>query len=304
MTTQIQQTTTTTSPVVVSKEGNSSIEGYIPSGVLIAEILKALREAQNNDMERQQLQAETEQKFYTALGNCGGDPSKGVIAMAAQSIVDAGNEQAAGLTAMGISMAVNAGLSGAFTLGTLGYGIKESLGNNSIEDEMTNLKNNRNDLDGPVDADTIVGEVGKPTENIEMEEFKNGKPSQETKAATRAGNQDDLDKVKEDLDKKIGDKKEDQEAVQKRIDRAVQFNQTISNISSSATQAAGNIIKAPHDAAAAANNAASDVEKTLSQMDTSSANSFKENAQAAAQQALRTAEDLAQIAASQVQVRG
>lgn len=308
MGTQIKQTP----QVAVSKQQNvpSGGQNYIPNGLLIAIILKALREAQDNDVNRQQMQAEAEQHYYKALGNIGGDPTKGIIAIAAQNTVNAGVESAKGLEAMGKSLAISAGISGATAVGTLGGGAYESYKADGVQGEITTIKADQAQLDNLPEGD------------IEVAKNQRSEAQEDTDLASRLDNfakgetvdQDTMEAGKLDpelvqkrrkvQDDQIKEKERMRDEHNTKSRRYTEMGQTLINVVSSSTQAAGNIQKAPHDAAAAANNAAAEVSKNLQQMDSSAANNFRDSAHAAAQQALATADTLAQVAASQVQMRG
>lgn len=282
---------------------------YLPSGVLLATILKALRNAEDNQLKIQQEQAQTEQNYYKALGGLNGDISKGIIAMAASSVVQAGSEEASGLEAQGVASAVSAGLTGATTVGTLGVGGWNTYKEGGIQDEIDQTKDFGKQLDGPKQADFVIAEDKLPTdEKLNQLVDSHGKNAdgsydQEAIEAIKL-NPEKLKSTKAQNDEKLEDLQKKQKDLGDSTSRWVQNNQAISQVVNSATNAAGSIKQSQAKAAAAVSNASAQVQKQVQDMNYSAANTFKENAKSAAQQALQAADTMAQVAQSQVQFRG
>lgn len=284
---------------------------YIPNGLMIALILKALREAQDNDLEIQKLQAKTEQDFDTALGGIGKNPSKGLIAMSAQSVVNAGQEQAKALISVGISSAVSAGISGLATIGAFGYSKYQSNQTDQIEEELKPLKTSRDLLEARPQGDLTAEEL-KPMTEKEREIFDKpfeeitdqGELVQKARLIKLHTTDEEVEALKTKVERKIQEKTKEQERFIGGGQQAFQISNQVSNVVQAATGAGGNVEKAGKDAKAAAENATAETEKTLQQMNVTSSNHYQENAHASAQQALQVADTLAQVAASQVQIRG
>lgn len=282
---------------------------YLPSGVMLATILKALRDAGDNQLEIQQQQAAAEQLFDRELGGLNGDITKGIIAMAAQSVVNAGNDEADGLRAQGVANAVNASISGATTLGTLGVGAYNSIKESGVSDEIDQAKDFGKQLDGNKQADLVIADDKMPTDEDLNQLVDNhglnadGKPDHDAIEAIKT-NPEKLKSAKAKNDDKVEDLQKKQKEYSDSTNRWTQTNQSLTTVVGAATGAAGNIQQSKAKAAAAADNAAAQVQKQTQDMNYSAANTFKDNAKTAAQQALQTADIMAQVAQSQVQVRG
>ncbi len=300
-----------TKPTVIgnSNSSNSNI-GYIPSGLLIAIILHALRLAQDNDLERQKLQAQTEQAYDTQLGGLNGDPSKGLIAIAAESVVNAGKEQADGLITQGISSAVNAAVSGAVAIGTVGMMKVQSSQTDPIEGQIKAARSELAEIEGPEAAQKANPQTApagtQPTvelsNNVKDYLGETGAAQRQTLAAQP--NHAMFEKVTTRIREDIKMKTSELEPINAKFNQLMAVGKQISDAAGAAAGAAGNVEKAGHDVAAAADNAAADVGKTVQQMSTSAASKAEEAARAAGQQAIQVSDSLAQVAASQVQMRG
>jgi hypothetical protein len=285
---------------------------YLPSGVMLATILKALRESGDNQLEIQQQQAAAEQLFDRELGGLNGDVRKGIIAMAAQSVVNAGNDEADGLMAQGVSSAVNAAVSGLTTALALGNGLKNTYktdGTNDLDKQMDEVKADGQKLDGIKQGDLLAADANKPIDEDLAQGVdrggldKQGKPVHDEIEAIKMSPKE-LESAKDANKEKLKDLKEKQQKLNDSTSQGIQTNQAVVQVVSSATGAYGSIQQSQAKAAAAADNASAQVQKQVQDMNYSAANTFKENAKAAAQQAFQAADLQAQVAQSQVQVRG
>lgn len=283
--------------------------GYIPSGVMLATILKALRDAQDNDLEMQQEQAEVEQKYDQQLGGLDGSGiSKGLIAMVADSTAQAGQDEAAGLEAQGLSSAINAGLSGATTLGVLGYGGYNAYKGGKLDDDIEQNKNFDKELDKASDGDLVVGAPKKMTDQ-ELEALMDrkglkadGSYDQDAINALKADGS--VQRLKEMNADKLKDLQKQQGDFSQNTHNAMLMNQTIGQVSQAATGSYASYEQAGSKVNSAADNASAAVQKQVQDMNYSSSNTFKQQAETSAQQALQIADALAQVAQSQVQFRG
>ncbi len=302
-----------TAPVLTPTKGTSPASGdsglYLPSGVILATILKALRDAESQEIEIQREQAKAEQDFYKALGGLNGNISQGIIAMAAQSVINAGDDEAKGLTAQGIANAVNAGISGTMTVGTLGLGGYNSYMSSKLDPEIEQTKAFGEKLEGPKDADIVVAQGKSPTD-AELEELMDrgglkadGKYDQEAIEAIKA-EPETLSRAKAKNNEKLEDLEKKQKEYAESTNNWTFRNQAIGNVTQSATSAAASIRQAQTKTDQAIDNASAQVQKQVQDMNSSSAQSFHQNAKEAAQQALTTADSLAQVAQAQVQFRG
>ncbi|MBU6383161.1 MAG: hypothetical protein KGR16_02450 [Verrucomicrobia bacterium] len=288
---------------------------YLPSGFMLATIYKALLEAEDASLKMQQDQAQAEQEYYSVLGGVSTsatgstDISKGLIAMAANSIVQAGNNEAEGLEKAALGNAIAAGITGAFTGLTIAHGANIFVKNRGLDNDLEKANAFRNELHEGVDANLTVSAPNQVTdESLESIVSRFGKNEQgefdrEGISALRAARPDAFGRVQEMA-------KENAEKIQKEIsdnsdaaNKSVQMNQTGSVIAQAATGSYANYGQGAAKSNAAGNNASAQVQKQVQDMDTAAARTLDEQSRASAQQAMQTADALAQVAQSQVQSR-
>lgn len=282
-------------------------KGGISGGLWGAILGAALREAFEYDAERQQEYAEAQQQNAKLLGNVGGDPSKGLVALTANATASAGEEQAAGQKALGMALLVGAIVTGAMTLGLIGMGIHNWFKTNKLQDTIDGLKNDTS-LDDASAGDLTVATDGK-TDDADLSKgmsalTKNdpsgsSDPDEDAAEALKLDDQADLEKARAARQQKIEDKQKEQGDMHRNLDRLSQGGQMISQISTGASQSAGNFGQAPHTAQAAAQSATAETEKTVQQMVSTTMSGYQQNAADAARDAQETAKALAQIAQAQ-----
>lgn len=280
---------------------------YMPSGMMLATICKALRDAQTADLEIQQDQAEVEQEYYKALGGIGQpDLGKGLIAMAAQSVVDAGDAEADGLRAQGIASAVNAGISG---VTTVGVGIKAASGwreSGKLDDEASKLDAFGKKLEDSPDADLAVGAQAKPVDPDVEEALQKRVPKEleADPAKYNAARVEAKAKLQDENEKQLKEVRRKQSEISSSTQNAMSFNQATTNVTQAATQTYSSFAQETAKTEAAAHNADAQVQKQVQDMNSSSANTFKDQAKQAAQAALQASDTIAQVGQAQVQFRG
>lgn len=280
---------------------------YMPSGLMLATICKALRDAQNADLEIQKDQAEIEQEYYKALGGIGmKDIREGLIAMSADSVAQAGKDEADGLKAQAWASGVNAIFSGATTIGVAlkaGSGWNE---NRNLDKEATKLNSFGKKLNGTPDADLALAAPGSSVDP-EIEEAIQKRVPKELEANPDKYNGTRLEAKRQLIDeneKDLNEVRRKQKEISESTQNALNINQAVTTVTQAATQTYSSYEQAQAKINAAADNSAAQVQKQVQDMNSSSANTFKDQARQAATAALQTSDTMAQVAASQVQFRG
>lgn len=293
----------------VAGSGNtpSFNSGYCPSGLLIATISKALREAQDNDLEMQQQQAEVERDEYKLLGGIGmADIHDGLLAMSADSIAQAGVDEADGLKAQGIANAINAGVSGATTIGAGVNGLKNWRESSNLDAEAKTTQEFGEKLKNSPDGDLAIGAQNKELDPEVESAIQKRVPKelQENREKYNAARMEAKGQLEDENEKQFKEIRRKQDDLSHSTQNVMNFNRSVTDVAQAATGTYSSFEQGQAKINSAADQASGQVQKQVQDMTYSNANTFKDQSKQSAQAALQTSETLAQVANSQVQFRG
>ena len=314
----MSSTVNNTLPVAVTKGGNPPSQGQIstsPSGYTMALLYKAQRDAASNEEKQQAYFAQAEQDQAKQMGNLGGDPGKGIIALVSSTIAQAGEDTAQGLVNSATAELCGAGVNTMVTAGSLGaQGSKSFSGEDSVsglEKQMKTTQTNGKILDGkpndmgvganrPINEDEVklnnrMDEMAAkgPQGNSELDKQAAGALKNRPEELQRA--RDAHKATIDELSRKLQQRNTE-------IQQLAQGSQMITGIVNQGSQAAGTLAKAPKDVDAAHQQATTEVDRQLEQTTSSTQNSLKDEGKAQRQNALSSAQGIGQLAQTQTRM--